>query len=130
MTTKAAAYCFLPSITAIKFIASLGVARVLFLTKLFGVTTSDAERYLDMDDAYAEEIVGHVLTMQAKARPISVGRCAAEPTRKASVSGRVRSPGRDGRARSRRLGRASPGAFSPNPAAIPRRSASAILTRR
>ena len=40
---------------------------MLFLTKLFGVTTSDAERYLDMDDKYGEEIVGHVLTMQAKA---------------------------------------------------------------
>jgi hypothetical protein len=39
---------------------------VLFLTKLFGVTTSDAERYLDMEGKYAEEIVGHVLAMQAK----------------------------------------------------------------
>jgi hypothetical protein len=40
---------------------------VLFLTKLLGVTTSDAERYLDTEREYAEEIVGHVLTMQARA---------------------------------------------------------------
>ncbi len=40
---------------------------MLFLTKLFGITTSDAERYLDVEDKYAAEIVGHVLTMQAKA---------------------------------------------------------------
>ena len=40
---------------------------MLFLTKLFGVTTSDAERYLDAEPEYAEEIVGHVLTMQANA---------------------------------------------------------------
>jgi hypothetical protein len=40
---------------------------VLFLAKLFGVTTSDAERYLDAEREYAEEIVGHVLTMQASA---------------------------------------------------------------
>jgi hypothetical protein len=38
---------------------------VLFLTKLFGVTTTDAERYLDAEREYAEEIVGHVLAMQA-----------------------------------------------------------------
>jgi hypothetical protein len=40
---------------------------VVFLSKLFGVTTSDAERYLDAEQEYAEEIVGHVLTMQARA---------------------------------------------------------------
>ena len=40
---------------------------MLFLTKFFGVTTSDAERYLDAEREYAEEIVGHVLTMQASA---------------------------------------------------------------
>ena len=40
---------------------------MLFLTKLFGVTTSDAERYLDAEQQYAEEIVGHVLSMQARA---------------------------------------------------------------
>jgi hypothetical protein len=40
---------------------------VLFLTKLFGVTTSDSERYLDVEREFAQEIVGHVLTMQADA---------------------------------------------------------------
>lgn len=40
---------------------------MLFLTKLFGVTTSDAERYLDAEREYAEEIVDHVLTMQTNA---------------------------------------------------------------
>ena len=51
VTTKAAAYCFLPSITAIKFISNLGSVRcasprisMLFLTRWFGVTGSDAER--------------------------------------------------------------------------------------
>jgi hypothetical protein len=39
---------------------------VLFLAKLFGVTTSDDERYLDVERKYAEEIVDHILTMQAK----------------------------------------------------------------
>ena len=39
---------------------------MLFLAKLFGITTSDAERYLDVEGKYAEEIVGHILTMQAK----------------------------------------------------------------
>jgi hypothetical protein len=38
---------------------------VLFLAKLFGVTTSDDERYLDVERAYAEEIIAHVLKMQA-----------------------------------------------------------------
>lgn len=37
---------------------------VLFLAKLFGVTTSDQERYLDVEREYAEEIVDHVLKMQ------------------------------------------------------------------
>jgi hypothetical protein len=38
---------------------------MLLLSKLFGVTTCDAERYLDAEEAYAEEIV--VLKMQADA---------------------------------------------------------------
>ncbi len=40
---------------------------MLFLSKWFGVTTSDAERYLDAEQAYAEEIVDLVLRMQANA---------------------------------------------------------------
>jgi hypothetical protein len=39
---------------------------VLFLAKLFSVTTDDDERYLDVERDYADEIVDHVLTMQAK----------------------------------------------------------------
>jgi hypothetical protein len=35
------------------------------LSKWFGVTTSDAERYLDAEKNYAEEICTHVLNMQA-----------------------------------------------------------------
>ena len=49
VTTKAAAYCFLPSITAIKFIANLGNnwrrpkrVPMLFVTRWFGVTGSDS----------------------------------------------------------------------------------------
>jgi hypothetical protein len=38
---------------------------VLLLSKWFGVTTSDAERYLDEEQKYAEEIVKYVLLMQA-----------------------------------------------------------------
>jgi hypothetical protein len=40
---------------------------VLFLSKWFGVTTSDAERYLDVEQKYAEEIVDHVLLIQTNA---------------------------------------------------------------
>jgi hypothetical protein len=40
---------------------------VPLLSKWFGVTTLDTERYLDVEKAYAEEIVHHVLTMQADA---------------------------------------------------------------
>ena len=40
---------------------------MLFLSKWFGVTTSDAERYLDVEQKYAEEIVDHVLLMQTNA---------------------------------------------------------------
>jgi hypothetical protein len=40
---------------------------MLLLSKWFGVTTSDAERSLDIEQAYAEEIVKHVLTMQMDA---------------------------------------------------------------
>jgi hypothetical protein len=37
---------------------------VLFLSKLFGVTMRDDERYLDEEQKYAEEIVDYVLLMQ------------------------------------------------------------------
>jgi hypothetical protein len=37
---------------------------VLFISKWFGVTTNDAERYLDVEQQYAEEIVDRVLLMQ------------------------------------------------------------------
>lgn len=40
---------------------------MFFLSKWFGVTASDAERYLNAEQEYAEEIVGHVLKMQANA---------------------------------------------------------------
>jgi hypothetical protein len=43
-----------------------GLARLL-LSKWFGVTTRDSERFLDVEQAYAETIVDHVLTMQAEA---------------------------------------------------------------
>jgi hypothetical protein len=38
---------------------------MLFLTRLFGVTGSDAERYFSAEQAYAEEIVDKILQMQA-----------------------------------------------------------------
>jgi hypothetical protein len=44
-----------------------GLVTVLVLTRLFGVTTKDSERYLDEEPDYAKEIVRHVLTMQANA---------------------------------------------------------------
>jgi hypothetical protein len=37
----------------------------MFLSKWFGVTTRDTERYRDAEQAYAEEIVRHILAMQA-----------------------------------------------------------------
>jgi hypothetical protein len=40
---------------------------VLFLTRLFGVTGSDAERNLGAEQAYTEEIVERILLMQANA---------------------------------------------------------------
>jgi hypothetical protein len=40
---------------------------MLFLTKLFGVTGSDAERYFDAEQAYSVEIVDKVLLMQTDA---------------------------------------------------------------
>jgi hypothetical protein len=51
---------------------------VLLLSKWFGVTTSDAERYLDEEQKYAEEIVNCVLLMQSNAaakqnRPLGRG---------------------------------------------------------
>src|SRR3954453_12458533 len=38
---------------------------MLFVTRLFGVTASDAERCLDQEQDLAEEIVGCVLRMQS-----------------------------------------------------------------
>ncbi len=94
-TTKAAAYCFLPSITAIRFIAgserghferfraSAGNAQVqefamLPMTRWFGVTFSDEERNLEAERACIDEIVERVLQMQAQAaagqrRPLARG---------------------------------------------------------
>ena len=40
---------------------------MLFLTKRFGVTSSDAERDLTAEGAYIQEIVEKVLLMQANA---------------------------------------------------------------
>src|SRR3954466_12225423 len=40
---------------------------MLFLTRLFGVTGSESDRYVDAEPAYAEEIVDKVLLMQTNA---------------------------------------------------------------
>ena len=86
---------------------------MLFLTKLFGVTTSDAERYLDAEREYAEEIVGHVLTMQARrCRGPAPAALPRDPCEGCLCPGAVRSLRRDGRARSQLAARLAKGIFA------------------
>jgi hypothetical protein len=61
---------------------------VLFLTRLFGVTGSDAERNLGAEQGWTEEIVERILLMQAKAaakqhRPLGRGTHAKGVTARA-----------------------------------------------
>jgi hypothetical protein len=82
VTTKAAAYCFLPSITALKFLSKLwwveGDHPMLFVTRWFGVTGSDSERDLAREKSEIEQIMERSLLMQANAaakqhRPLACG---------------------------------------------------------
>jgi hypothetical protein len=61
---------------------------MLFLTRLFGVTGSEAERNLGAEQAYIEEIVKRILLMQANAaakqhRPLGRGTHAKGVTARA-----------------------------------------------
>jgi hypothetical protein len=72
VTRKAAAYCFLPSISAIDSLRRWDEMHVrgpgvLFLGRLFGVTGSAAERDLAAEAPYIKEIVEKILLMQANA---------------------------------------------------------------
>jgi len=83
ITTKGTAYCFLPSITAVKFISQPwwvegGLTPCCFLTKWFGVTGSDAEWDLAREKSEIQQIIELSLLMPANAaakqhRPLSRG---------------------------------------------------------
>jgi hypothetical protein len=91
---------------------------VLFLTRLFGVTGSDAERNLGAEQAYTEEIVERILLMQANAagrqhRPLARGTHAKGVTARAEFEVFDVAVGRD-RALASRLAKgifATPGIY-------------------
>jgi hypothetical protein len=91
---------------------------VLFVTRLFGVTGSDAERNLGAEQAYTEEIVERILLMQANAaakqhRPLGRGTHAKGVTALAQFEVFDVTVGRD-RALAARLARgifAAPGIY-------------------
>jgi len=91
---------------------------VLFVTRLFGVTGSEAERNLGAEQAYTEEIVEKILLMQANAaakqhRPLGRGTHAKGVTARAQFEVFDVTVGRD-RALAERLARgifATPGIY-------------------
>ena len=103
---------------------------MLFLTRMFGVTGSDAERDLASEKACIEEITERVLQMQAKAaneqryRSVAVHMPRAHPH---ALNSKCSTSPLDGIPRSPR---AWPKEFSPSPACIPRSSALEIQIRR
>ena len=103
---------------------------MLFLTRWFGVTGSDAERSLAREESDIEEITEKSLLMQANAARNNTGRSAAEPTQRVSApepnskSLTLRSTATP------RWRRGSRGEFSPSLAFIPRWCGLRMRTRR
>ena len=129
VTTRAAAYCFLPSITAIKFISSAGMS-MLFLTRMFGVTGSDAERDLGDEQACIEAIVDKVLLLQANSA-VQQHRTLGRGTHVKGTAARALFEVYDVKTgRDPAWQRASQRAFSRRPASIPQSYASRTQTRR